>query len=157
MTSESEDIMETCEYVHSHDSARGMLPLTAGAMVLGSFLIVSHDGSQSGIEDLLLGGVIVAASLAGLAIAVYAMRRPKVAHIVLSPQGVLFRDVSTAPCAFTDSIQWYAHSGLACHGIIIARSDSVVRAGEIDAEAAECRCLDAEFDTSAHATRSRLL
>lgn len=97
MSSDFEDIQQTREYALSHHTARGMLPFTVGAFLLGSFLIVSHDGSQTGVNDLLFGGLSIAASLAGLAISVYKMRSPTVASIVLSPEGVLFRDVSDKP------------------------------------------------------------
>lgn len=94
------DIQQTLEFAQSHDTARGMLPFSLGALLLGTYLLVSYDGNQSSIEYLLLGGLSVAASAFGLAIYVFSMRRPAVASIVLSTEGVLFRDFSN------DLIPW---------------------------------------------------
>lgn len=88
------DVQSTLEYGHSHDLARTLFPATLVGIAIGLFLLTSFDGSDIERGQLLSGGALIALSIGFLAMIVFRLNRPSIAHIVLSPRGILFTGVS---------------------------------------------------------------
>lgn len=94
MRPEAEAIYEKREYAHSHQTARGLMLFGLVCFLFGSFLIVSQRGPYGDTKGLVFGGLAIAVALAAFFIGYRTGRQPSVARIVLSAEGVLFRDVS---------------------------------------------------------------
>ena len=96
MKPEITDPRRTLEYGHSHDLARSFLPVTLVGVALGLFLMTPFDRAVADRSQALLGGAVVALALAFLGVVIYRRAQPNVPSIVLSPQGILFRDISAS-------------------------------------------------------------
>ena len=94
MKPEIVNIHSTVGYSHSHDLARRALPFTFVGLLLGLFLMIPLDESPADRATTLPGAAILVVSLFMLGAAVYRRTQPSVPSIVLSPLGVLFRDIS---------------------------------------------------------------
>ena len=88
------DVQTTLEYAQSHDLALKMLPIALAGAVIGLFLMTPLDGSDIEHRNGLSGGLLLAISLIFLAVIIRRRMQPSVPGIVLSPQGLLFRDIS---------------------------------------------------------------
>lgn len=94
MKPEIANVERTLEYGQSHDLARALLPYTLVGILLGLVLLTPLDAAEVDRKASWLGWTMVLLSLAILATIVYRRTLPSVPSIVLSPQGLLFRDMS---------------------------------------------------------------
>lgn len=88
------DVDRTVEYAHSHDLARQALPFALLGVLFGLFVMTPLDAAASRPKDYLLGALVIAISIAFVCAIAYRRSQPNEANIVLSPQGILFRDIS---------------------------------------------------------------
>lgn len=96
------DPHRTLEYSRSHTLARDVLPFSMVGVVLGLFLLTPLDGATLQPRITFLGGTVILFSLACIVSAIYRRTKKSVPNIVLSPAGILFRDVSERPIAWHD-------------------------------------------------------
>lgn len=89
------DLHRPLEYGQSHALARSVLPGAVVGILLGLFLLTPLDSATLDRKSALLGGAALALSLAMVGVVIYRSSKPSVPSIVLSPAGVLFRDLST--------------------------------------------------------------
>lgn len=94
MTPPHDDIHRALDYGHTHRTARELLLGAVAVFAVGAFLITTNQGWKYDAKGLLLGCALVAAAAVAVVIAMRARRQPSVASIVVSPDGVLFRDFS---------------------------------------------------------------
>ncbi|MEQ1576337.1 MAG: hypothetical protein ABL894_01680 [Hyphomicrobium sp.] len=94
MKPEINDVQRTLEYGQSHDLARQFFPVPLAGIALGLFLLNPLDGAEPERNVVLIGWASIGFSLAFLGIVIYRRTQPSRPSIVLSPQGVLFRDLS---------------------------------------------------------------
>lgn len=94
MPAHHDDVRRTLEYGQSHDMARSALPWTLGAIAFGLFILAMRDGGSSDGKDTLLAGIVIAGALVFLGVLTYRRAQPSVPHLVLSEQGIVFRQVS---------------------------------------------------------------
>lgn len=99
------DIHRTLEYAQSHDLARQMLPVALVGILLGLFFLTPLDGRDVEGRNALLGWLVISGSLAFLAVVIYRRQQPTVPSVVVSPQGVIFRDVSETAIAWNDIVE----------------------------------------------------
>lgn len=88
------DITSTLEYGHSHRLARQVLVGSLFGIALGLLLLISLDGRDTDGKQKFFGGVVLAASLALIGVAIFRRMQPNKPSIVISRAGVLYRDVS---------------------------------------------------------------
>lgn len=94
MRPEIYDVDRTLEYSQSHDQLARALPIVLIGLLLGLFVLTPLDGSPVRSRDILLATIIVAVTLVCLGAMVYRRAQPSVPSIVLSREGILFRDFS---------------------------------------------------------------
>lgn len=94
MKAEFTDVRRTLEYAQSHDLARQALPVTIFGVLLGLFLMTPLDSAVTERRNAVVGGIVIAISLVFLGMVIYRRSQPSVPRIVLSPQGIVFLDVS---------------------------------------------------------------
>lgn len=88
------DIDHTIEYAHSHDLARRALPFAVMGILLGLFIMTPLDAAAPKSRDFWLGAIVVVISIGFIGAIIHRRSRPNEASIVLSPRGILFRDIS---------------------------------------------------------------
>lgn len=88
------DIDRTVEYAHSHDLARKFLPFALFGVLLGLFMMTPLDAAEPRSRNFWAGALAIALSVLFFGIIVFRRSQPNRASIVLSPQGIVFRDIS---------------------------------------------------------------
>ncbi|MDX2308140.1 MAG: hypothetical protein NW216_07880 [Hyphomicrobium sp.] len=94
MDPEIADVQRTLEFAQSHELARRFLPAPFVGAAIGLVLVTPFDGRDVEGGPMLLGSAVILISLASLGVIIYRRMSPSVPSIVLSPQGILFRDLS---------------------------------------------------------------
>ncbi len=88
------DVESTLEFAHTRAAAQKFFPYTFVGLVLGAFLTAPVGSVSASDRNPILGAAIIAISLLMLVLVVHRTRQPNVARIVLSRDGILFRDLS---------------------------------------------------------------
>jgi hypothetical protein len=88
------DVDRTLEFAHTRAAAQQFFPYTFVGLLVGLFLMSPVGGVAGSARNPLLGAVIIALSLGMIALLAHRTRQPDIARIVLSRDGVLFRDLS---------------------------------------------------------------
>jgi hypothetical protein len=94
MKPEIYDVDRTLEYSQSHDQMARALPIVLIGLLLGLFVLTPLDGSSVRSRDIVFATIIVAFTLVCLGAMAYRRAQPSVSSIVLSREGILFRDFS---------------------------------------------------------------
>ncbi len=99
------DIHRTLEYGQSHVLARKMLPFSLFGVLVGLFLMTPLEGESFQSRNSAFGFIVVILSLALLGMVIHRRLQPSVPSYVLSPQGVLIRDISDKPISWNEIIE----------------------------------------------------
>ncbi len=97
MRPEITDVACRLEYGQTHDVARQHLPYALIGILLGLFLLTPFDGRTLSGKPALAGVIALLMSFVYLGFILYRAIQPSIPNIVLSPDGVLFRQVSDKP------------------------------------------------------------
>lgn len=94
MKPEVTDVHRRVEYAQSHDLARKALPITLWGLAVGMLMLASFDGRTIQPKHYWAGMAIIAMAIAFLGVVVYRLKQPSVPRIVLTRDGVLFKEFS---------------------------------------------------------------
>lgn len=84
----------TLRYGYSHDASSRALPWPLFGVLLGTFILCGIDGAEIEPKHFWLGVIVIVLSLGIFAAIVRRRMQPDVASIVLSTDGIVFKDVS---------------------------------------------------------------
>ena len=99
------NVQRRLEYAQSHDLARKFLPVALFGILLGLFFLTPLDGRDLEGRIVLLGVLVILGALAFLGVVIHRRMQPSVPAVVVSPQGVLFRDVSETVVSWNDILE----------------------------------------------------